>query len=47
MRCIFLITPSFFFNDSTNLVDPGVLLVEVPRSHCVRRTTLGRTPVDE
>ena len=36
-----------FFYDSTTLVEPGPLLVEVPRSHCVRHTTLGRTPVDE
>jgi len=27
-------------------VGPGVFLVEVSRSHCVRHTTLGRTSVD-
>ena len=37
----------FFFNDSTTLVGPGVFLVEVPRSHCVRHRTFGRTPVDD
>jgi hypothetical protein len=46
MRWMILITRSFF-HDSTTLVGPDVLLVEIPRLHCVRHITLGRTPVDE
>ena len=35
------------FYASTTLVAPGVLLVEVPRPHCVRHTKFDRIPVDE
>jgi hypothetical protein len=29
------------------LVDQGLLIIETSRSHSVRHTTLGRTPLDE
>jgi hypothetical protein len=38
---------SFFVFDSTALVGLGLLIVEVPLSHSVSHTTLGRTPLNE
>jgi len=36
-----------FCHDATPLVGQGLLIVEDTRSHTVRHTTLGRTPLDE
>ena len=37
----------FFYHDATPLESQGLLIVEDTRSHTVRHTTLGRTPLDE
>jgi hypothetical protein len=41
------ITPIFFFIARQPLVDQGLLIIEASRSHSIRHTTLGKTPLDE
>ena len=36
-----------FYSDTTAPVGQGLLIVEDSRSHSVKHTTLGRTPLDE
>jgi hypothetical protein len=46
--CTLYIAYIFFSpSDSTALVGLGLLIIEASRSHSVRHTTLGRTPLDE
>ena len=37
----------YFFHGTTALSGPGLLIIQASHSHSVRRTTLGRTSLDE
>jgi hypothetical protein len=47
VELLFSITDIHFFHGAISLVSQGFLIIEASRSHSIRHTILGRSPLDE